>query len=162
LIHGPYNVKTSFLFKFQLRTFSVASSIRLSFFRHIHLSSLRTYVMAHVGTASKNEFVNRTNTQATMHKKHEIPSECRKETSYKSLTFNFRQQITPCSRPLLGESLAFQGTPFLLEHEDASECLQEPAICTLKPSQFNSVHTVTPYLSYIYFNIIILFPLFPE
>jgi len=74
-----------------------------------------------------------------MYKKHTVPSEYRQETSYKSSTFNFRKQIAPCSRFFLGElkhSLTFQENPFLLEHEETLDRLQEPAIWTLKPSQF--------------------------
>ena len=36
-----------------------------------------------------------------------------------------------------------------MEHEETLECLQEPANWALKPSQFNSVHKVTPYLFYV-------------
>jgi hypothetical protein len=66
-----------------------------------------------------------------MYKKHKIPSKYRQERGYKISTFKFRQQTTPYSRFILGElkhSLFSQENPFLLEHEETLECLQEHAI----------------------------------
>jgi hypothetical protein len=97
---------TSFLYKFPLKTFSVASSIRRFIFQ-AHQTVQPTFIRdgtRWIGQKIKkitiNLYIERT--PRPLYKKHEIPLEYRNETCYKSLTFNFRQQIIPCSRLFLG------------------------------------------------------------